>query len=66
MIDQMINEARDSIIYGYPIGLAHLHAVADRVSVLACDLPPRDHRRGVGSDLDRRMRTRPLPPRRDL
>jgi hypothetical protein len=37
MIDQMINEARDSIIYGYAIGWAHLHAVADRVSVLACE-----------------------------
>jgi hypothetical protein len=31
----MINEARDSIRYGYATGWAHLHAVADRVSVLA-------------------------------
>jgi hypothetical protein len=37
MIDQMINEARDSIIYGYATGWAHLHAVAYRVSVLACE-----------------------------
>lgn len=37
MIDQMINEARDSIIYGYATGWAHLRAVADRVSVLACE-----------------------------
>jgi hypothetical protein len=32
-----INEARDSIRYGYATGWAHLHAVADRVSVLASE-----------------------------
>jgi hypothetical protein len=37
MIDQMTNEARDSIIYGYATGWAHLQAVADRVSMLACE-----------------------------
>lgn len=37
MIPQTINETRDSIIYGYATGWAHLHAVADRVSVLACE-----------------------------
>jgi hypothetical protein len=35
MIPQMINEARDSIRYGYATGWAHLHAVADRVGILA-------------------------------
>jgi hypothetical protein len=37
MIPQMINEARDTIRYGYATGWAHLLAVADRVSVLAYD-----------------------------
>jgi hypothetical protein len=32
---QTINEARDSIRYGYANGWAHVQAVADRVSVLA-------------------------------
>ena len=35
MTMQMINEARDSLRYGYATGWAHLVAVADRVSVLA-------------------------------
>jgi hypothetical protein len=37
LTSQTINEPRDSIIYGYATGWAHLHAVADRVSVLACE-----------------------------
>jgi hypothetical protein len=32
-----INEARDSIRHGYATGWAHLGAVADWVSVLACE-----------------------------
>ena len=61
MIPQMINEARDSIRYGYEAGWAHLHAVADRVSVLAYEgmLGPderdriHDHLREVFGGLDR-------------
>ncbi len=34
---QMINEARDSIRYGYATGWAHLGAVAGQISVLACE-----------------------------
>jgi hypothetical protein len=35
VIPQMINEALDSIRYGYATGWANLHAVAERVGVLA-------------------------------
>jgi hypothetical protein len=35
MLPQEINEALDSIRYGYATGWAHLHAVADRVGLLA-------------------------------
>lgn len=61
MISQMINEPRDSISYGYATGWAHLHAVADRVSVLARKDTPtdadrdriHDHLRDVFRGLDR-------------
>jgi len=33
----MIHDARDSIRHGYATGWAHLHAVADRISMLAYD-----------------------------
>ncbi len=61
MTMQMINEARDSIRYGYATGCAHLHAVADRVSVLTYErkLSPderdrlHNHPRRVFGALDR-------------
>ncbi len=61
MIPQMINEARDSIRYGYATGWAHLHAVADRISALAYESSLsaddrdriQDHLREAFSALDR-------------